>query len=72
MVATVFNPTQLHLLHMFSYERDEKSLNELKEVLFKYYCQRMDEEGDKWWKENNMTPEKFDEITKDLHFRTSY
>ena len=72
MEATVFNPTQLHLLRMFSYNRDEESLKELKVVLFNYYRQKMDEEGDKWWKENNMTPEKFDEMTKDLHFRTAY
>ena len=72
MEATVFNPTQLHLLRMFSYNRDEESLTELKAVLFNYYRQKMDEEGDKWWKENNMTPEKFDEMTKDLHFRTAY
>jgi len=32
MIATVFNPTQLHLLHMFSYNQDENSLKELKEV----------------------------------------
>ena len=72
MEATVFNPTQLHLLRMFSYNRDEESLKELKAVLFNYYRQKMDEEGDKWWNENDMTPEKFNEITKDLHFRTPY
>jgi len=72
METTVFNPTQLHLLRMFSYNRDEESLKELKAVLFNYYRQKMDEEGDKWWKENNMTPEKFDEKTKNLHLRTPY
>jgi len=40
MEATIFNPVQLHLLRMFSYNRDEKSLFELKEVLFNYYCQK--------------------------------
>jgi hypothetical protein len=72
MEATVLNPTQLHLLNMFSYDKDEDSLKEMKKVLFKYYCEKMDEESDKWWKENNMTSEKFDEMTKDLHFRTPY
>jgi hypothetical protein len=72
MVATVFNPTQLHLLRMFSYNQDETSLKELKEVLFHYYCQKVKEEGNKWWEENNMTSEKFNKMTKDIHFRTPY
>jgi hypothetical protein len=72
MVSTLLNPVQLHLLRVFSYNKDEESLNELKEVLFNYYCKKMDEESDKWWKENDMTSEKFNEITKDVHFRTPY
>jgi hypothetical protein len=57
---------------MFSYNRDEESFNELREVLFKYYCQKMDELSDKWWKENNMTPEKFEEMCSNIHYRTPY
>jgi len=72
MVSTVLNPSQLHLLRMFSYNKDEESLNELKEVLFNYYCKKMDEESNKWWKENNMTPEKFDEMCSNIHYRTPY
>ena len=72
MQATTLNPAQLHLLHMFSYNKDEKSLQILKEALFNYYCQKMDEESDKWWKENNMTTEKFEEMCNDIHYRTPY
>ena len=72
MEATILNPTQLHLLRMFSYNKDEDSFNVLKEALFNYYCQKMDEESDKWWKENNMTAEKFDEMCSNRHSRTPY
>jgi len=56
METAVLNPSQLHLLRMFSYNKDEESFKSLKEALFNYYSQRMDEESDKWWKENNHPP----------------
>jgi len=55
MEATILNPSQLHLLHMFSYNRDEESLHELKEVLFNYYCQKVEEEGKRVWKEKKLS-----------------
>jgi hypothetical protein len=57
---------------MFSYNGDEVSLNALKEALFGYYCRKADEESDKWWKENNMTAEKFEEMYSNIHYRTPY
>ena len=72
MEATFFNPTQLHLLRMFSHNKSEESLYELKEVLFKYYSRKMDELSDKWWTENNMTTEKFEKMCSNIHYRTPY
>ena len=71
MEATFFNPTQLHLLRMFEYNKSEASLSELKEVLFKYYCQKMDEEGKRIWKEKNMSNEMMHELLN-THLRTPY
>ena len=71
MEATVFNPTQLHLLRMFSYNRDEESLNELKDVLFNYYCQKVNEEGKRVWEEKNMSNETMHELLN-THLRTPY
>jgi len=71
MVSTAMNPTQLHLLRMFSRNKDEKSLSELKEVLFNYYCQKMDEEGKRIWKEKNMSNEMMHELLN-THLRTPY
>ena len=41
METTVFNPIQRHLLEMFSYDKSQEGLEELKEVLFQYYSKRM-------------------------------
>jgi len=71
MEATILNSSQLHLLRMFSYNRDEESLYELKEVLFKYYCQKVDEEGKRIWQEKNMSNELMHELLN-THLRTPY
>ena len=71
MEATILNPSQLHLLRMFSYNKDEESLRELKEVLFNYYCQKVDEEGKRIWEEKNLNNEIMNEWLN-THMRTPY
>ena len=71
MKATLLNPIQLHLLRMFSYNSDEKSLYELKDALFDYYCQKVSEEGKRVWNENDMSNEKMRELLN-THIRTPY
>ena len=39
--GTVFNPMQIHLLKMFSIDKAEKGLIELKDVLYNYYSKKM-------------------------------
>jgi len=71
MQPTMLNPTQLHLLHIFSHNKDNESLNELKDVLFNYYCQKVNEEGSRIWKERNMNNEVMQELLN-THVRTPY
>ena len=71
MIATVFNPTQLHLLHMFSYNQDENSLKELKEVWLAHVRNKMDKEGKKIWEEKNLSNEIMHEWLN-KHIRTPY
>ena len=71
MEATVFNPTQLHLLKMFSYNQDENSLKELKEVWLAHVRNKMDAEGRKIWKEKNLSNEVMHEWLN-THIRTPY
>jgi hypothetical protein len=71
MEATLLNPVQLHLLRMFSHNRNEENLHELKEVLFDYYCNKVGEEGKRIWKEKNMNNELMHELLN-THVRTPY
>jgi hypothetical protein len=75
MEAVVTNPplnaAQLYLLQTFAYIKSEESLEELKSVLFDFYKKKLDEETDKWWKEHDMTVEKFEELCSDIHYRTA-
>ena len=64
---TPLNDAQLLLLQTFAHIKSEESLNELKSVLFDFYNKKLNEETDKWWNENNMTTEKFDEMCSNIH-----
>ncbi len=66
-----FNSIQLHLLKMFAYNKDEESLNEIKDILLKYYQTKADEEISKVWKEKNMSNQTMHDL-KNAHYRTPY
>ena len=72
VVREPFNDVQLLLLQTFAHIKSDESLNELKSVLFDFYRKKLDEETDKWWEENDMTTEKFEEMCSNMHHRTSY
>lgn len=62
------NPTQLHLLKMFSYATDERQLNDLKQALTSYFAANIDKEMDKLWEEGKWNDEKNEEILdENLH-----
>ena len=71
MEAAVLNPTQLYLLQLFSYNQDENSLKELKEVWLNHVRNKVDEEGKKIWKEKNLNNEIMHEWLN-THIRTPY
>ena len=64
MEATVFNPIQMHLLKMFSYDKSLEGLEELKEVLYQYYSKRMNEKLDVLWDQGTLDQKKLDEIAE--------
>ena len=70
-VAPPLNPVQLHLLKVFSHTKSEESLNEIKELLLKYYRTKADEEIAKVWKEKNMSNQTMHDL-KNAHYRTPY
>ena len=44
--AQTLNPTQIHLLEMFSFCKDAEALQDLKAVLADYYAKKVQEEAD--------------------------
>lgn len=46
-IAQPLNPTQIHLLEMFSYCKDAESLQELKNVLSDYYAKKLQNEANR-------------------------
>ncbi|MDR2496177.1 MAG: hypothetical protein LBD21_03530 [Tannerellaceae bacterium] len=71
MESTKLNPTQLHLLRIFAYHKDEESLNELKAVWLEHVRKKLDAEGRRLWEEKNMSNEMLEEILN-THIRTPY
>ncbi len=68
MQTTVFTPTQIHLLKMFQYMKSEEELLELKDLLFHYYSQKMDERLNELWDKGILDQKRLDEINQmDLH-----
>jgi len=66
------NAIQIHLLQTFAHIKSEDTLKELNTVLLNFYQTKLDEGLDKWCEENDMTTEKFNEMCKDIHYRTPY
>jgi hypothetical protein len=62
MAATVLNSVQQHLLKVFAFDGSEERLNEVKEVLTKYFSQRLDGRLNDLWDSGDQ--EKLDELRK--------
>ena len=64
MAATVLNPVQQHLLKMFAFDGPEERLMEVKEVLTKYFSQKLDDRLNELWDSGILNQEKLDELRK--------
>ena len=71
MEATVLNPTQLHLLKMFSFAKTEEDLMEMKKALSVYFAKRVEDEMDALWEQGAWNDEKNEAVLKE-HLRTPY
>lgn len=71
MLATALNPTQIHLLEMFSYAKTPESLNSIKKALFEYFANKVEDEMDKLWDNGQWDNETNENILKE-HLRTEY
>jgi len=66
------NSAQIHFLQTLKFVKTDKMMQELQQVVSDFYFKKMEDEGNKWWEDNNMTEEKLHEMFHDSHFRTSY
>lgn len=64
MAATVLNPVQQHLLKMFAFDGSEERLMVVKEVLTKYFSQKLDDRLNELWDSGILNQEKLDELRK--------
>ncbi len=66
--TTIFNPIQQQLLLMFSYDKEVKHLEEVKEVLTKHFATRLENKLNELWDNGTLNQERLDEINSmDLH-----
>ena len=76
MVSTVMNSPlndmQIHFLESLRFVKTDEMFQELKQVISDYCFKKLEEETDKWWKENDMTNEKLEEMFLNAHYRTPY
>ena len=57
MQATTLNPTQLHLLKLFSFNNSEEYALEVQDVLTKHFQEKLDAESDRLWDEGILNQE---------------
>lgn len=69
METTAFNPVQQHLLKLFAFDGSEEKLLEVKEVLTKYFSQKLDKRLNELWDSGVLNQDKLDEL-RTRHLRT--
>ena len=71
METASINPTQVHLLKMFSYATTEAALEDIKVALSQYFAKRVSDDMDAIWDSGEWSDEKNESILKE-HLRTPY
>lgn len=71
MTVAALNPTQLHLLKMFSFSKTEESLENIKDALMHYFAKNVDDAMDLLWDEGKWDNQKNEAVLKE-HLRTPY
>ncbi len=67
----VLNPTQLHLLKMFSFAKDSESLEEIRVALMDVFAKRVEKDMDDLWDSGKWDNKKNEAVLCE-HLRTPY
>jgi hypothetical protein len=70
-MESTLNPTQLHLLKMFSFAKDSKALAEIRAALMEIFAKRVEDDMDALWESGEWDNEKNENVLKE-HLRTPY
>ena len=71
MERTVFNNAQLEILDLMSYVENEAMLNEIRDMLSRYFAEKAQQEIDKLWEDGTIN-DSVVEGWKTEHMRTPY
>ena len=71
MERTVFNNAQLEILDLMSYVESESTLNEIRDMLSRYFAEKAQKEIDKLWEAGTIN-DAVVEGWKNEHIRTPY
>ena len=66
------NAAQLFVIETLATAHNDKEREELTSLYLDYVQRKLDVAMDKWWKDNNMTDEKMEEMILNTHYRTPY
>lgn len=68
MEATTLNPTQQHLLKLFSYNNSEEYAKEIQDVLTRHFQQQLDAESNILWDTGVLDEDRLNALRhQDLH-----
>ena len=68
MQTTALNPTQMHLLKLFSFNNSEDYAREIQQVLTRHFQERLDAESDRLWNAGILSNERLEALRhKDFH-----
>ena len=70
MTHLPLNDMQIHFLQSLRFVKSDEMFQELKQIISDYYFKKAEEETDKWWKENDMTDGKLEDMFLNTHYRT--
>ena len=62
---------QLELLKTFSYDLSESQISEIKQILNRYFADKVTAEMDKFWEAENWSDETIEKLSAE-HLRTEY
>ena len=71
MERTIFNTAQLEILDLMAYVESEDTLNEIRDMLSRYFAEKAQREIDKLWEEGTIN-DIVVEGWKTEHMRTPY